>query len=354
MTSLSWDAIEPLDFDTMDSGAIELTPQQIQQASSGGGSWTDYLETLAQLGLATWFLEQNLTASGDAGNRWVINGFQVQGVMVSVSEESWVSIPQSIRAAHFYVLTQVAEEQGQVKVSGFLRSTTFQSLIQSCERFNDDYELPIAAFEPNPTTLLLALRCTDPSSIALPTVAPKLGDRAVNLRNWIQGQFGQVSQGLDAVSEAVSETISETISETLSWTHWTPLQTVGIRSELPQILQSLARQGIRLADNAQGASQVITVAQIPLRLYVVTGGVLNHEWEMLVVLESATPEPMPTGITLRLSDDREVLVEQCFDPQVTTDRSIFAEVVSGLDESVLVEIVLPNGAVHALPRFVYQ
>jgi hypothetical protein len=342
MTSLSWDAIEPLDFDTMDSGAIELTPQQIQQASSMGGSWTDYLETLAQIGLDAWFLDQNLTASRDAGNRWVTNGFQVQGLMVSASEEGWVSIPQSIPAAHFYVLTQVAEEQGQVRVSGFIRSTTFQSLIQSCERFNGDYELPIAAFEPNPATLLLALRCADPSSIALPTVAPRLADRAVNLRNWIQGQFGQFSQGIEAVSES------------LSLAHWTPLQTVGVRSELPQILQSLARQGIRLADNAQGASQVMTIAQIPLRLYIVTGGVLNHEWEMLVVLESATPEPMPTGMTLRLSDDREVLVEQRFDPQVTTDRSIFAEVVSGLDESVLVEIVLPNGTVHALPRFVYQ
>jgi Protein of unknown function (DUF1822) len=347
MTSLSLDAIELLDFDPdfdrMDSGAIELTPQQIQQASSRGGSWTDYLEILAQLGLATWFLEQNLTASRDAGNRWVTNGFQVQGLMVSASEESWVSISQSIPAAHFYILTQVAEEHCQVKVSGFIRSTTFQSLIQSCERFNGDYELPIAAFEPNPATLLLALRCADPTAIALPLVALRMSDRAVNLRNWIQGQFGQFSQGL------------ETVSETLSGTHyWTPLQTVGVRSELPQILQSLARQGIRLADNAQGASQVITVAQIPLRLYVVTGGVLNHEWEMLVVLESATPEPMPTGMVLRLSDDRNILVEQRFDPQETTDRSIFAEVVSGLDESVLVEIVLPNGAVHTLPRFVYQ
>lgn len=351
MTSLfldALDAIELLDFDSLDSSAIELTPQQLQQASSMGGSWMHYLETLAQFGLDAWFEEQNLRVSREAGNRWVTNGFQVQGLMVSASEEGWVGVPQSIPAAHFYVLTQVAEEQGQVKVSGFIRSEQFQSLIQSCEVFGGEYELPIDAFDPNPQTLLLALRCADPSVIAIPTegvsAVARLGDRAVNLRNWLQGQF---TQGLDAVSGAVSDAVSDALN-------WTPLQPIGVRSELPQILQSLARQGIRLADNAMGASQVITVAQIPLRLYVVTGGVLNNEWEMLVVLESATSEPMPTGMTLRLSDDREILVEQRFDPQVTTDRSIFAEVVSGLDESVLVEIVLPNGAVHALPRFVYQ
>ena len=48
-----------------------------------------------------------------------------------------------------------------------------------------------------------------------------------------------------------------------------------------------------------------------------------------------------------------VLIEQRFDGQETTDRSIFAEVVSGMDESVLVEIVLPNGVVYPLPRFVF-
>jgi Protein of unknown function (DUF1822) len=342
MTSLALDGIEPLDFDTLDSLTIELTSAQLQAAS--GGNWTEYLENLAQFGLEAWWSEQNLAATGGDGNRWVSNGFQVQGLMVSASEEDVVYAKLETPAAHFYVLTQVSEEQGQVKVSGFIRSEMFQALIQSCDCIDGEYELPIDAFDHNPATLLLALRCVEPSVVSLPTVAPSLGDRVVNLGRWFQGQFAQglntgFGQGLNTVSDALN---------------WTPMQPVGVRSELPQILQSLARQGIRLADNAQGASQVITVSQIPLRLYVVTGEVVSDEWEMLVVLESATAELMPTGITLRMSDDREVLVEQRFDPQTTTDRSIFAEVVSGMNESVLVEIVLPNGAVHALPRFVFS
>ncbi len=347
MTSLSFDTAldfegldcAALDFDALDGATIELTADQIQQAGAGK-SWIPYLETLAQIGLETWFVEQHLTASlmkGDhSENRWMTQGFQVQGLMVSAAEEEFVCVKRNWDPAHFYILTQVAEEQGQVKVSGFIRSELFQSLIQSSTRVGDDSELPIAAFDSNPATLLLALRCAEAQIIALPTVVPSVNDRVVNLRSWIQGHF---NQGIDAISEALD---------------WTPLQQcVGVRSELPQILQSLARRGIRLADNAQGASQTITVAKIPLRLYVMTSEVSNAEWEILVVLESATPEPMPSGIILRLSDDRTVLIEQRFEGQGTTDRSIFAEVVSGMNESVQVEIVLPNGVVHSLPRFVF-
>jgi hypothetical protein len=92
-----------------------------------------------------------------------------------------------------------------------------------------------------------------------------------------------------------------------------------------------------------------------LRLYVMPGeATAQQEWEMLVVLESATDEPMPSGLILRIRDDQKVMLEETFDPQTTSDRSLFAEVVSGLDESVVVEIVLPNGKVHSLPKFIYQ
>ena len=347
MTSLSFDAvldldtltIDALDFDALDGATIELTADQIQQAGAGK-SWIPYLETLAQLGLETWFADHHLTASLIAGskveNRWMTQGFQVQGLMVSAAEEEFVCVRRDLDPAHFYILTQVAEEQGQVKVSGFVRSEVFQSLIQSSTRIGDDSELPIAAFDSNPAKLLLALRCAEAPVIALPAVSPNVIDRIVNLRRWVQGHF---NQGVDAISEALD---------------WTPLQPVGVRSELPQILQSLARRGIRLADDAQGASQMITVAEIPLRLYVMTSEASNAEWEILVVLESATLEPMPTGIILRLSDDRTVLVEQRFEGQGTSDRSIFAEVACEMNESVLVEIVLPNGMVHSLPRFVFE
>lgn len=362
MTSLSFDAaldldaldLDALDFDTLDGATIELTADQIRQAGAGK-SWILYLETLAQMGLGAWFADHHLTASLIAGsdddNRWVTRGFQVQGLMVSASEEDVVYVKRNINPAHFYILTQVSEEHGQVKVSGFVRSEVFQSLIQSYSRFGDgygddygddcgdDFELPITAFNSNPAMLLLALRCAEHQAIELPIAVPSVVDRVVNLRSWIQGHFNQgVNQGLDAISEALD---------------WTPLQPVGVRSELPQILQSLARRGIRLADNAQGASQMITVAKIPLRLYVMTSEISDAEWGILAVLESATLEPMPMGTILRLSDDRTVLIEQRFDGQETTDRSIFTEVVSGMDESVLVEIVLPNGVVYPLPRFVF-
>ncbi len=124
---------------------------------------------------------------------------------------------------------------------------------------------------------------------------------------------------------------------------------------LPQILQSLAQRGIRLANSTQGMSQILNIAPIPLRLYVVPSDATEtQEWELLVVLESATSEPMPSGLMLRIRDDFQVLLEQTFDPQTTSDRSLFAEIVSGQDESVFVDIVLPNGTVHTLPKFISQ
>ena len=128
MTSLSFDAA--LDFDALDGATIELTSEQIWQAGVDKKNWAEYLETLAQIGLEAWFAEQHLTArliEGDrASNRWMTQGFQVQGLMVSAAEEEFVSVKGTRDPAHFYILTQVAEEQGQVKVSGFVRSELFQ------------------------------------------------------------------------------------------------------------------------------------------------------------------------------------------------------------------------------------
>jgi len=375
---------ELYEFEPIHDRAIDLSAEQIQRATetrqtiSPEKAWTSYLENLAQIGLETWFEENHLVplvaSSPRQTDRTLItlNQFQVYSLALSVIEDEAVTLPANLAPAHFYVLTTVAEEQNQVWVSGFLRYDQMQALRQaSPSKANLPHEVlnevPIAAFNPKMEALLLALRCASPSSIPLSQsfrdrVSTQISTPVINLRDWLQGQWTAVGETIENTWTPLGP-LAEALRESGSASGSTSGSTTGNQG-LPQILQSLARRGIRLADRAQGASRVLSIAPIPLRLYVMIGdGMMDEtgqaewempEWEMLVVLESATDEPMPTGLSLRIRDDRQTLVEESFDPQSTTDRSLFAEIVSGIEESIFVDIVLPDGSVQTLPKFVYR
>ena len=325
-------------FESLHERSIVLTPEQIQQATQLGQSseqsWTEYGDRLAKFGLMTWLADHNLVAAESLKSTLKIKGFVVRSQFVSASEDEFVTVHRPANPAHFYVLTTVAEEQGQVWVTGFLSHAAMEEKLSG----STTSEIPLSAFNPKIESLLLALRLSEP--IAL-TDSKK--NQVVNLRTWLSRQWDKARSSLDVSGG------------------WEPCVSVAsaLRSDdssgLPQILQSLARRGIRLANSSQGMSQILNIAPIPLRLYVVPGEMTDaQEWELLIVLESATAEPMPSGLMLRIRDDSQVLLEQTFDPQITTDRSLFAEIVSDRDESVFVDIVLPNGTVHTLPKFVNQ
>ena len=329
-------------FESLHERSIVLTPDQIQQAiqlSQSGQSWTEYGDRLAQFGLMTWLADHNLavvesTTSTLKVPELTVKDFVVRSQFVSASEDEFVTVHRPSTPAHFYVLTTVTEEQGQVWVSGFLSHAELQEKLSG----QITSEIPLSAFNPKVESLLLALRLSEP--IAL-TDSKK--NQVVNLRTWLSRQWDAALSGLE-VSGGWEPCVSASA-----------LRSDDSTTGLPQILQSLARKGIRLANSTQGMSQILNFAPIPLRLYVVPGEMTEaDEWELLIVLESATSEPMPSGLMLRIRDDSQVLLEQTFDPQITTDRSLFAEIVSDRDESVFVDIVLPNGTVHTLPKFVNQ
>ena len=324
-------------FESLHERSILLTPEQIQQAvqlSQQGQSWTEYSDRLAQFGLMTWLADHNLAAAESLKSTLKVKDFVVRSQFVSASEDEFVTVHRPATPAHFYVLTTVAEEQGQVWVAGFLSHAEMEEKLSG----STTSEIPLSAFNPKIETLLLALRLSEPIAF---TDSKK--NQVVNLRTWLSRQWDAALSGLD-VSGSWEPCVSASA-----------LRSDDSTSGLPQILQSLARRGIRLANSSQGMSQILNIAPIPLRLYVVPGEVTEtQEWELLIVLESATAEPMPSGLMLRIRDDSQVLLEQTFDPQITTDRSLFAEIVSDRDESVFVDIVLPNGTVHTLPKFVNQ
>jgi Protein of unknown function (DUF1822) len=362
MTSFSLDLPELYAFDALPDRAVLLTDAQIQQAQQASQAvatdqaWQTYCDRLAQFGLVNWLAENNLVSNAEA--EIIVRDFVVRSQFVSASEDEFVTVAKAKTPAHFYALTTVAEEQGQVWISGFLSQEQMDEQFEILGSKQEIGEIPLSAFNPKVESLLLALRLTDAAPLSNPE--SKLTQQVVNLRNWL-------TQKIDATLEKLDgwETLNGTSNNTLSASGLRGSETTVANTpqlgpnhsnhDLPQILQSLARKGIRLADSSQGMSRVLQIAPIPLRLYIVPGDATEQgEWELLVVLESATDEPMPSGLMLRIRDDENILLEQKFDPQVTTDRSLFAEVVSALDESVFVEIVLPNGKVHSLPKFVFQ
>lgn len=345
------------DFESLTEGSILLTPEQIQQATQRSQSseqpseqlWNEYGDRLAQFGLMAWLAEHNLAAESSESTLQVselqVQDFIVRSQFVSASEDEFVTVHRPSTPAHFYVLTTVAEEQGQVWVSGFLSHAEMQEQLSG----QATSEIPLSAFNPKMETLLLALRLSEPIALTESSLRNQVLDQVVNLRTWLSGQWDEARSRLEGWEPLGNPLV---VSALRGDDRTSSDATI---DHLPQILQSLARRGIRLASSTQGMSQILNIAPIPLRLYVVPGDVSEtQEWELLVVLESATSEPMPSGLILRIRDDFQVLLEQTFDPQITSDRSIFAEIVSGQDESIFIDIVLPNGTIHTLPKFINQ
>lgn len=350
MTSPIFNTTDLQAFESLHERSIVLTPEQIKQATplnqlnqSSQESWNEYGDRLAQFGLMTWLAEHNL-AAGFSESTLQVRDFIVRSQFVSASEDEFVTVHRPQTPAHFYVLTTVAEEQGQVWISGFLNHAELQEKLSG----SATSEIPLSAFNPKMETLLLALRLTEPIALTEST-----RNQVVNLRTWLARQWDEARSVLDGWEPLGNPLGNSLVTSALRGDDRTSGDATN--HHLPQILQSLARRGIRLANSTQGMSQILNIAPIPLRLYVVPGDTTEiQEWELLVVLESATSEPMPSGLMLRIRDDFQVLLEQTFDPQTTSDRSLFAEIVSGPEESVFVDIVLPNGTVHTLPKFINQ
>ncbi len=128
-------------------------------------------------------------------------------------------------------------------------------------------------------------------------------------------------------------------------------------AELEAIVQQLERTGLRVPTQVQGAYRDWVMANIPLRLYVVTGERMGAEqsleWTLLVILEAQPEAELPQEIQLCVSDRTGVLIERTLDPQTNADY-LFAQVAGTFDEKFLVTIALPNGERLTLPPFGFQ
>ncbi len=383
------------DLEPLSAEVVSLSAVQIDQARQAGLAVTDpeqqwqvYLSQLAQLGFGDWLERRGLVAAYTIGGgsvgadlphqggampiAWVmVNGFKLCLIVapswlderLDISSTALVLQPPD-RAADFYVIVQIYEEQQQAMIHSFLRYDQLLGHNQTGElqrNADGDYAVPLAWFEAQPDRLLLYLRCLDPASlrqpiaqaasstptpISNPTVNPgsfldPLTQPVLNTARWLQGELDQVAQQLSWV-------LLPAIAPTLA---------TGMRSspeEFEAILMELNRSGVPIPSGACAACRNINFDGFTLRMYAIVWPLLiigeNPEWTLLLVLGPMADTPLPRGLMLQVSDHNEVLVEQLLDGE-RSRGFLYAQVFGMWTEQFVAMLRLPNGASLTLPPF---
>ncbi len=202
--------------------AKEMSKQAISEAQQ----WQTYLNHLAVIGFEKWFSERmpkqvihRYSNTMDTVTHLNIGDFKVCLIPTEHLLDEVVNVPQdtiftSDFSAHFYVLTEVLEEQEQVIIKGFLR---YDQLMDYCTQVNSHplqecYQIPLSLFDTEPNHLLFYSDLFTPSSIPLPsgmsqtkTSEQLIGyvkETTTKLSQWLEGFFEEGWLALDALINA--------------------------------------------------------------------------------------------------------------------------------------------------------
>jgi hypothetical protein len=237
-------SVFPTSPNLMPSETIWLEPEQFEQARtfispcvSKASQWQLYLNALALFGFEQWLRKSTVMRSidrsqcvNDIGAMYNLNvdDFKLtliakEHILDEITEIPSAAIGLSDRAAHFYVLLEVSEEQARILIRGFLRHDQLPQALdqanQPCLQ-NNSYQIPLSAFDPDPNHLLFYCEFLEPTAIPLPTIAmahwvtsevppfipltETLQDTRLKLGKWLQGIFAEGWQTLDALNTLIS------------------------------------------------------------------------------------------------------------------------------------------------------
>ncbi|MEL6166571.1 MAG: DUF1822 family protein, partial [Cyanobacteria bacterium J06628_3] len=207
----------------LESEHFSLAQKIVSSATVDSDSWQTYLNTLALLALEEWFKERlpnkvisKDTSSIQAAGNLNIDEFKFCAIAIEHLLDEVVGIPQVIvekpeLAAHFYVILEVLEEEEEVIIKGFL---PYKQLIEMKSNFKlsvDEgcYQIPLSAFDMEPTHLLLYQRYIQASEFALPVdnqiisvseLSELVSTTTTKLSNWLQGVIDETWLTIDAIS----------------------------------------------------------------------------------------------------------------------------------------------------------
>lgn len=171
--------------------------------------WQTYLNTLALSAFEEWLRERIFDQAINSEPNSIGNFCQLKvgefklGLITTehiLDEAVYIPQPAIARpdlAAHFYVVLEVAEEQEEVIIRGFLRYDELVNYRQkkNLQLFPDGcYQIPLSLFDAESNYLFFYCSHLEPNAIALP-VAPVETGRVQNslirakLSRWLEGVF---------------------------------------------------------------------------------------------------------------------------------------------------------------------
>jgi hypothetical protein len=371
--------------------AISLTPEQMERAAELSDRathphqrWQVYLNSLALIGFEAWLeqrttdltlnshsctiLEPELMDAAIAVCNLYANGFKLCLIGTGSLLENELAIPKAAiddtdLKAHFYVPIEVNEEQGQVLITGFLRSDQLnqhQQITPLIVGEDDTYRLPLQWFEPDANQLLLYLSCLEPAAIPLSTSATQnasilnplhqiLVEPLVNAGVWLQQQWDELAQDVGWILLPPVELASEMRSSIRQLGERSPVE------EFNTILTSLERGGMSIPVEARGAYRELNLGGTVLRLYAVTAAITetqSPEWSLLLILKTSEGFDLPAQIQLQVSDLNQSVITQVSKQQTDADY-LYTRVIGNVDEQFLVTLFL-EGESLTLSPFAFQ
>ncbi|MBD1858024.1 MULTISPECIES: DUF1822 family protein [Leptolyngbya] len=398
------------DWDALNPAQIEVSPDQVQKAAQLSNTvrtrelrWQTYLSALGTLGFEQWLSERSpdLTTRFDQASIWQtgypnlmseacniqVGAFKVCIIPVGSLIEDQIKV--SIAAidhpdfvAHFYVLVQVLDEEDQVAISGFLTYNHIQENINRLEASSDwTYSLPLDWFNLDANSLLLNLRCLEPTAIRLPILEPAQSTVALreklvtlNLPNQTPWDVLTAEEGLTLLGDPIlvqsiysqpqqpsintrlwlSNQI-DAISQGLGWMLLPgTLALRSLREDFDSIRATLELQGVHIPTTARGAYRTLHTAQESFRLYAVTWIVSEQlsEWMLLIALGAEPEARMPANLRLSIRDETSLLFEQALDENAQS--VLYAQVIGNWDEKFRVTITANQTDVFEIPPFGFE
>ena len=259
-----------LDFESLSEAGIAISQEQIEQAVELSDpiinperQWQTYLNALALFGFETWLGSRDNALRINSDNCSVkqpsyasfidgvfnleVGKFKICLLTNGVAIDEFIPVSRAVvdlpeYAAHFYVLANVIEEQGEVSIDSFISHEEIIKHKQAAHLTPDadwTYELPITWFNPEPDDLLLYLRCLEPSEIALPTTATATIDIQRELEPLLP-QLQSSSRALHEVLTWEQATLILSNSNLLAWLYELQTTQPSVRDALTALRDRLS------------------------------------------------------------------------------------------------------------------
>ncbi len=410
---LHWDAL-PVDSVELSAEQLTLAAQVAQAvtANEGDRQWQAYLLALAVSGFASWlgdrapelgsnlssrpdeaFLLQHLRSSphADVVTQLQVGDFRVCLLAMGSLTDEVITLPSAVlrdtdSAAHFYVLVDVLEEQQQTRIHGYFRhdqwqqwqenSATSQSPAIHIDDEAKQCTVPLEHFTTEGDRLLLDLRVLSPSAIPLSTgVEQETASNAASDSSPAASSLDSLLKQLQTVADRTLNASSwirnqlDEVAADLSWSLMPELVpvTTGLRSgaiannnfetqgAISDVFQDLRSSGLEMPTSVQGAYRDLRWGKAAIRLHALVWDIPSPEpeWTLLLVLSAMPDHTLPTGLTLIVQDQDEVLAEREV-VEEDEDGSVYAQVIGFQQEMFWVTIDFGNGAIATLPPFAFN